>query len=124
VPVDLLAPLTHGGRPPAARLAKKVSTALSQEHEVGVKMVWGGRRRHGTFGAVEQSDGVPHAAIERSEPVPHRSVGLRAMEMPGRIRLARPKPAGKPAADSIVRFVPLGSLAAGTRFAHAQAMRP
>jgi hypothetical protein len=29
-----------------------------------VKMVWGERRGHATFGAVEQSDGVPHAAIE------------------------------------------------------------
>jgi propionate CoA-transferase len=37
-----------------------------------VKMVWGERRGHATFGAVEQSDGVPHAAIERSEPVPCR----------------------------------------------------
>src|SRR3954465_12864555 len=36
------------------------------------KMVWGERRGHVTFGAVEQSDGVPHAAIERSEPVPYR----------------------------------------------------
>jgi hypothetical protein len=36
------------------------------------KMVWGERRGHATFGAIEQSDGVPHAAIERSEPVPCR----------------------------------------------------
>ncbi len=36
------------------------------------KMVWGERRGHATFGAVEQSDGVPHAAIERSEPIPCR----------------------------------------------------
>src|SRR5215204_4055215 len=28
------------------------------------KMVWGERRGHATFGAVEQSDGVPHTAIE------------------------------------------------------------
>src|SRR5690349_17142710 len=37
-----------------------------------MKMVWGERRGHATFGAVEQSDGVPHAAIERSEPIPCR----------------------------------------------------
>src|SRR5215210_4241211 len=37
-----------------------------------VEMVWGERRGHVTFGAVEQSDGVPHAAIERFEPVPYR----------------------------------------------------
>src|SRR5215204_2520029 len=36
------------------------------------KMVWGERRGHATFGAVEQSDGVPHAATERSEPIPCR----------------------------------------------------
>jgi hypothetical protein len=38
----------------------------------GAKMLWGGRRRRGTFGAVKQSDGAPHAAIERSQPILHR----------------------------------------------------
>ena len=36
------------------------------------KMVWGGRRRCDTFGAVQETDGAPYAAIERSQPILHR----------------------------------------------------
>jgi hypothetical protein len=27
-----------------------------------VQMLWGGRRRQGTFGALKQTDGAPHVA--------------------------------------------------------------